>query len=142
MPNEKRKRPNAQKHGAFSVIPIIPGEDPRKFEELLIKLTEEWMPNGLTEEDAVSTIANAMWRKRRTQRFLVVKLMANSVDINHPAFDVELGLRDLAAVVKSRPQKAFKEYARAYLLADRLIYFEQKFQRSNSNPIRNGKMQS
>ena len=36
------KHPNAQKHGAFSVCPTIPGEDPREFQELHSALIDEW----------------------------------------------------------------------------------------------------
>jgi hypothetical protein len=40
--SRKCKRPNAQKHGLFSISPIIPGGDPREFEELYAELIEEW----------------------------------------------------------------------------------------------------
>src|SRR6516164_6851420 len=49
----QRKRPNAQKHGAFSATPTIRGEDPRDFIELHSTLIDEWQPSGPTEEDAV-----------------------------------------------------------------------------------------
>ena len=31
----KGKRPNALKHGFYSEVPLIPGEDPREFQEIL-----------------------------------------------------------------------------------------------------------
>jgi hypothetical protein len=46
----KVKRPNALKHGAFAETAIVPGEDPREFEELFSALVEEWTPVGPTEE--------------------------------------------------------------------------------------------
>ena len=58
------------KHGAFAKTAILPGEDPREFEELHSALIEEWAPVGPTEEDAVLSIAKGVWRKRRLQKFL------------------------------------------------------------------------
>jgi len=60
MHNRKRKHPNALKHGAFSKMAIIPGEDPQEFKDLHSALIEEW-----TEEDTVLSIAKGIWRKRR-----------------------------------------------------------------------------
>jgi hypothetical protein len=65
---QKWKQKNALKHGIFSINPIIPGEDPRKFEALHSALIDEWNPCGITEEDLVFSIADAMWRKLRSQR--------------------------------------------------------------------------
>ena len=67
--NPQWKRPNAQKHGAFSVCPTIPGEDPREFQELHSALIDEWQPSGPSEEDAVFSLADLMWSKLRAQRF-------------------------------------------------------------------------
>jgi hypothetical protein len=62
MTTRKLKRPNALKHGIFSATAILPGEDPQEFEELHCSLIEEWMPHGATEDDAVLSIAKAVWR--------------------------------------------------------------------------------
>jgi len=83
MSNDKWKRPNALLHGVFSRITILPGEDPEEFEELYSALTEEWAPAGALEEDTVLTIAKAMWRKRRAQKFIQIQVMKNSVDPHH-----------------------------------------------------------
>jgi hypothetical protein len=63
MNKRKGNHPNALKHGAFAKTTILPGEDPREFEELHSALIEEWTPVGPTEEDAVLTIARGVWRK-------------------------------------------------------------------------------
>lgn len=70
MSNQRQKRPNAQKHGAYATTLIVSGEDPQEFQDLYSGLAEEWMPVGATEEDAVLSIAKAVWRKRRVQKFL------------------------------------------------------------------------
>jgi hypothetical protein len=87
------KRPNAQKHGVFSVCPTIPGEDPREFQELHSALIDEWQPSGRSEEDAVFSIADLRWRKRRAQRFVQGKLMAATFDAGSPAYDVPIDAR-------------------------------------------------
>jgi hypothetical protein len=68
--NPKRKPSNAIKHGVFSIIPVMPGEDPREFEAIRSAVRDEWQPSGPTEEDKVFAIAHAIWCKLRAQRFL------------------------------------------------------------------------
>ncbi len=87
MPNQKLKYPNAHKHGVFAATAILPGEDQQEFEKLHSALVEEWMPAGATEEDAVLSIAKAVWRKRRVQRFLEVQLWLDPLDPSYrPSF--------------------------------------------------------
>jgi hypothetical protein len=83
MRDQKTKRPNATKHGIFVATAILPGEDPAEFEELHCELIAEWMPDGATEQDAVRSIANAVWRKRRVQRFLMAQAFNHSLDPKH-----------------------------------------------------------
>src|SRR5262249_36729326 len=47
LPRRRRKRSNAQTHGAFAEPLILPGEDPREFEAIHAALIEEWSPSGL-----------------------------------------------------------------------------------------------
>jgi hypothetical protein len=131
MSATKWKRPNAQKHGVFSATAILPGEDAREFDELHSALIEEWKPVGATEEDAVLTIAKAVWRKRRLQRFIEVQLWTKAVDPNHPSSLETLGLAGLAMLLAAEPETGFKEYASRYLRKDRINYLEQKVPRSN-----------
>src|SRR5215471_9621518 len=58
---------NALKHGVFAETIILPGEDPKDFEQLHRDLIKEWSPSGPAERDAVLTLAKCMWRKRRLQ---------------------------------------------------------------------------
>jgi hypothetical protein len=80
---QKWKRPNAQKHGIFSATAILPGEEAREFEILQANLMQEWKPTGATEEDAVLSIAKAIWRKRRLQKFIEVQIRRNTVNPKH-----------------------------------------------------------
>jgi hypothetical protein len=130
MNNHKWKHPNAQKHGVFAQSPIISGEDPAEFKELHSALVAEWAPNGATEEEAVFTIASAMWRKRRAKDFLEIQLLRNAVDIRHPGFDENLGLDMFACSMKATPETAFETYASRLLRDDKIKYLEEKFPRT------------
>jgi hypothetical protein len=62
----QRPRPlNAWKHGGYSNLGVLPGEDPREFDRLHKSLIDEWEPSGPTEHDAVLGMAKCMWRKSR-----------------------------------------------------------------------------
>src|SRR5262245_58692308 len=89
----KRSRPpNALKHGAFSKIAIIPGEDPQEFKELHSALIKEWGPVGPTEEDTVLTIATGIWRKRRQQKLIQAAITSGTLRPEHPAYDEAFAL--------------------------------------------------
>jgi hypothetical protein len=130
-PNQKGKRPNALKHGVFAINPVIPGENPREFQELWFALVDEWQPCGPTEEDAVFTIADAMWRKRRAQKFVRAKVTANTFDPRHPTFDEAQMLLLFSFCLHSEPETAFEKHASSYLRADKIDHLKQKFPRSN-----------
>jgi hypothetical protein len=101
MTKSKGKRPNATKHAIFSHQAIIPGEDPEEFQALRAALDAEWLPTGPTEEEAVATIAYAMWRKRRLQKFLQIRLDQNFLDPNHPSYDEFCGLTAFLLALRS-----------------------------------------
>ena len=130
-PPPQWKRPNAQKHGAFSVCPTIPGEDPREFQELHSALIDEWQPSGPSEEDAVFSLADLMWRKCRAQRFVQAKLKAATFDARTPAFDESRGLAIFAYVMTIAPEVAFETCANKFLSAKMSDRLNQKFPRSS-----------
>jgi hypothetical protein len=57
--------PNSLKHGAFSEILILPGEDPQDFEKLKNDLFAEYKPSGISEERVLIALAKALWQERR-----------------------------------------------------------------------------
>ena len=129
--NPQWKRPNAQKHGAFSVCPTIPGEDPREFQELHSALIDEWQPSGPSEEDAVFSLADLMWSKLRAQRFVQAKLKAATFDARTPAFDESRGLAVFACVMTIASEVAFETCANKFLSAKMSDRLNQKFPRSS-----------
>jgi hypothetical protein len=56
-PHPKWKRPNALKLGFYAGAPVIPGEDPEKFNQLYDELIDEWKSSGPTPRDAVFELA-------------------------------------------------------------------------------------
>jgi hypothetical protein len=125
------KRPNAQKHGVFSACPTIPGEDPREFQELHLDLIDEWQPCGPSEEDAVFSLADLMWSKRRGKRFLQTNLIASTYDARSPTFDERRGFALFIGIMLSEPETAFERHASRLLTAATSDHLEQKFPRSN-----------
>jgi hypothetical protein len=136
MPKAKSKVPNALKHGVFSRQTLIPGEDGEVYLELWSALKDEWNPEGATEEDAVVSIARAIWRKRRLQKFLQARLLKNSSDINHPSFDVALGLYSFAWAMDvqikrgKQPEKTFADYAPQLLRSGTIAMLQDKYPRA------------
>ena len=108
-------RPNALKHGAFSKVAILPGENPREFEELHSALIEEWAPTGPTEEEAVLSIAIGMWRKRRVQKFIQARIRVWRADPENPIYGDANILRELPTIIKETPHRI--EQAFAHLLS-------------------------
>jgi hypothetical protein len=64
MPLGPKRIPPALKHGAYSQVTLLPGEDPDEFAELHRGLIAEFAPNGRSEEETVASIARLMWRRQ------------------------------------------------------------------------------
>jgi antitoxin component of MazEF toxin-antitoxin module len=60
-----RRPRNAWKHGGYSNLGVLPGEDPQEFNALHQSLIAEYKPSGPTECDAILSVATCMWRKSR-----------------------------------------------------------------------------
>lgn len=56
---------NALKHGGYSNLGVLPGEDPGEFTRFHHSLTIELDPSGPTERDVVLSLAKCLWRKSR-----------------------------------------------------------------------------
>jgi hypothetical protein len=65
---EKGKRTssmNAVTHGLTAKYPLLPGDDPAEFEELLQTLQREFMPIGLYDRLWIAQLAGLFWRSAR-----------------------------------------------------------------------------
>jgi hypothetical protein len=72
-----KERHPALKHGAYSAMALLPGENPAEFRKLHERLIAELVPGGALEEDIVATIARLMWRKQNLATFRLAKHAQN-----------------------------------------------------------------
>lgn len=126
---KQQKGHNAEKHGVFSADRTMPGEDPREFEELHSALIDEWKPSGPTEEDAVFSLADLIWRKRRAQIFLRCKLSAITRNPEHEAYDEEARVPAFIEWMRADPEGAFEGQATFFSLGT-VNYLKENFPRS------------
>ena len=62
-----RKQPKGSavlKHGGYSGLTLLPGEDRLAFEKLRRELFAELKPQGRLEQEIVTDIARLTWRKQ------------------------------------------------------------------------------
>ena len=69
MSKRTKITPPALKHGGYSGISVLPGEDNAAFEKLHRDLINELKPNGPLEDDIVMTIARYVWRKQNLKTY-------------------------------------------------------------------------
>jgi hypothetical protein len=127
----RRKRANALKHGIFSDAALIPGEDPREFDELLAGSMEEWKPSGPTLRDAVVELADLKWKLRRLRKYIQTRLSAMTLNPRSSSFNETYGNVMFIHYLRSEPETCFDEHAKKYLRAKRIDHLKQKFPRSN-----------
>ena len=66
---------NALKHGAFSEVLILPGEDPAAFEQLKQRLFAEYNVSGCSEESTMTSIAKTIWQLQRLRVYEHVQFL-------------------------------------------------------------------
>jgi hypothetical protein len=71
----KLEKPNALKHGVFSKILFLPGEDPQEYEKLKAALFAEYKPSGVSEERIMTAIANTFWQEERSELYEYVQVL-------------------------------------------------------------------
>ncbi len=82
--------PPALKHGVYSSLGVLPGEDPAEFEIFVKEIRSEYAPTGRSEEDLVDILARLMWRRLHLSTFKVAeRARAISASIDRQFFPVE-----------------------------------------------------
>lgn len=94
-------------------------------------MIDEWQPSGPTEEDAVFSLANLMWRKCRAQKFVQAKLNAAALFSGSPTSVENQGLTLFSWFMDSEPETAFERYAETLLTSANVSHLKQKFPRAN-----------
>ena len=70
--SQRRVHP-ALKHGAYSAMGILPGEDRAEFEKLHRELVSDFSPSGALENDIVASMAHLFWRKKHLRTLNAAK---------------------------------------------------------------------
>lgn len=65
--------PPALRHGVYSGMTMLPGEDPAAFEKLQADLIAEYAPSGRHEEDLIENLARLIWRKQNLLTYRLVE---------------------------------------------------------------------
>src|SRR5690242_3592569 len=73
MSGRVKKLHPALKHGAYSAIGLLPGEDRATFEKLRRDLISELSPEGPLANDTVEAIARLVWRKQNLETLRVAE---------------------------------------------------------------------
>ena len=129
--SRKCKRPNAQKHGLFARPLIIPGEDPREFDQIFAELIAEWKPSGPTLRDALSDLAETKFRKRRLKNYVQTELYLYTFSPHHPAFNEVWGFGMFIDYLEFDPENCFHQHAKKYLRPDKIDDLKRKFPRTD-----------
>jgi len=70
---KKNNVPPALKHGAYSGLGVLPGEDPAEFQKLHDKLIAEFGPVGAFEHDMIEELTGYVWRKKNLITYQIAK---------------------------------------------------------------------
>jgi hypothetical protein len=119
--SKKPRRPpslNAIKHGAYSNLGLLPGEDLDEYNEHHRQIRLEWQPAGLSGETIVTHMGNLLWRE---QNLPVYQLYARIAKKWHPvlagANEPDFSLDD--ALLRFAKQNLFQLLAHLELANDR-----------------------
>ena len=69
MPKKKAKNKNTMQHGVYSSKVLLPGEKKADYEALRQAYFNEWVPDGVTEQDLVDDLCKLRWKKLRLERY-------------------------------------------------------------------------
>jgi len=100
------------KHGAYSEIPLLPGEDPEEFQKLKEGLVAEYKPSGISEEMDLIEIGKSHWQERPYSVYQRAQLLRakkqKDMEPNPLAASIlgwELGRPPTAAEIEARSSK-------------------------------------
>jgi hypothetical protein len=74
MNKQPNRIPSALKHGGYSGMTLLPGEDLAAFKKLHNDLIAEYAPDGRSEEDIIESMARINWRKQNLSTYRLAAL--------------------------------------------------------------------
>ena len=112
----------AFKHGRYSSLSVLPGENRAAFEKMLEDLIAEYEPSGPFEQHVVHDLARLIWRKDNLSTFQAAKIARAPYVFKedlHEYYTTSRGLEELvaagcAATVRSEESPARKELGQLY----------------------------
>jgi hypothetical protein len=106
--------PPALKHGGYSGMTLLPGENATAFKKLHADLIAEWNPTGPFEDDIIASMARLIWRKQNLSTYRKAEA-ANGrfAEIKHEL--VPSWIEDSRAEERRAGERAAKEQARKEL---------------------------
>ena len=124
--NPKKAHP-ALKHGGYSAMGILPGEDRAEFEELYQGLIAELRPDGPLEDDVVAQLALLIWRKQNLSIYRKAEIARQRYNVHVSAHrhgdyresvpdKEEIVAAECAAAAQGHEQRARKDLGDAYEL--------------------------
>ena len=102
--------PSALKHGAYSELVMLPGEDPAAFEALKQSLFDEYKPSGPSEESTMTSIAKTLWQLQRLgvyEHVQYLKARGNRQGKDGPNEAIKKFMADYKAEYGHDPENAF-----------------------------------
>jgi hypothetical protein len=109
----------ALKHGAYSAMGVLPGENRAEFEKLHRELINDFSPSGAFENDVIVNMARILWRKKNLRTLSTAKFARDRYSAIIDA-NVDSGFRALVDPVRHEEQmhaaedQAQKELGEAY----------------------------
>ena len=73
MSKRKNQIPSALRHGVYSNLGLLPGEDPAEFEKFRRKIFAEFNINGCSEEAIGDNTVGLMWRRQHLTTYGLAK---------------------------------------------------------------------
>src|SRR5262245_9199634 len=99
---KKSRSLNALKHGVYSNLGLLPGEDPDEYLEHWREVLQECQPEGPTEESIATDIADVLWRKKNLKVYQHYARFAKKwqpvlAGANEPGFSLEAAILQFAS---------------------------------------------
>jgi hypothetical protein len=110
----------ALKHGAYSSLAVLPGEDRAEFEKKHRQLIAEYSPSGPLEHHEVLVLARLIWREENLSTFAVAKAAREpfiwAEDSGRSYSNEETQAAQCAATVKAAEEEARQQLGELYPL--------------------------
>jgi hypothetical protein len=127
------------KHGGYSGMTLLPGEDPAEFQKLHQELIAEYVPVGRHEYDIVETIARLMWRKQclwtyglaefARQRYSAIKLEQERWQTNRTVNSTKGLFEEEMQKMREQEARAVDDYMELFVKLQKSPQYQQQVEK-------------